>query len=275
MTLSVAETLDAHVADLEEERLPDGQWHPSSLFGCERRAVYDFLGTEKEPLDARTKRVFRMGHIFHELLQDGLTAAVERGDLKAFYPEVKIVDPVRGLKGHADGLALENDDTWTVLEFKSIKSTGFKYGGLPKDDHRKQVAAYVSTLRRYGGTWKLPDRIPTWLESQLFASMGGDVVTSDDGQDQYLVIPPLGDLARVRFAYVSKDDLEIKEFEQTHSEQKEQWLDEYLAGLRAHVDAGTLPDRLIRYTETGNVSKQRHYLCGYCPFAKTCWEGAS
>lgn len=258
---SVAGALDRYVESLEEERLPDGHWHPSSLFGCARRAVYDFLGTPKAPIGARTKRVFRVGHIFHELIQ---TAVAASPAVKEAYAEVKIVDPVRKIKGHADELILvdeDGEDVWGVLEFKSIKSTGMKYSDLPKDDHRKQVATYCDVLREYGGLVKIQDPAENVYNRNT---------TEIDGE-LYIVIPPLGDLARVRFAYVSKDDLEIKEFEQIHTDAKGEWVTNYIKGLEVHVANGTLPKRLVRLTPKGKVSKQRPWPCSYCPFADKCW----
>ena len=248
MTFQVADALDAYVAELEEERLPDGRWHPSSLFGCARRAVYDFLGTPKAPLDKRSKRVFRMGHIFHALIQE---AVARDPSLKQAYAEVKIVDPERGIEGHADGLIQHADGHWTLLEFKSIRSTGMKYSDLPKDDHQKQTFSYVSVLRKYGGSVKPPG----WKEG-----------------DGVIVIPPLGDLDHIRYAYISKDDLEIREFDREFTAAEEEWLNIYLLKLKIHVAQGTLPKRLIRLTEAGNVSSQKHYLCSYCPFMARCWS---
>lgn len=275
LDFSVATVLDSYVTELEEERLPDGFWHPSSLFGCARRAVYDYLGTPKPPLDSRTKRVFRMGHIIHEFLQAAILRAVERGDLLQGYVEVKVFDPERGLKGHADGLVQLPDGTWVVLELKSIKSTGMKYGDLPKDDHRKQAAAYVSILRRHGGLLRIDEEAnplssdrPGWKRVYMPFLTG----VEEDGETKwYDQLPPIPELSHVAFVYVSKDDMEIREFIQVQTDQKEAWLDDYLARLRRHVSEGTQPRRLERVTE-GRKSGRRHYLCGYCPFEAKCWN---
>lgn len=270
---SVEGALDKHVAALEEERQPDGYWHPSSLFGCARKAVYEFLGTPKPALDAKTKRIFRIGHETHEFIQ---TAVAEQGNLVLFLPEVKVVDDELKIKGHADGLGLYADGTWELFEFKTIRDNALKYAKeLPKDDHRKQTVSYVRTLRKFGGTWKLPDE----LVGDYLNALGPlretlpNYVVDTDGEVR-LVIPPLPDLERIRFAYLAKGDWTIAEFVQLYNEQKGAWVESYVERLQRHVDEGTLPMRLPNKTlDSGNISPtQHHYLCGYCPFAERCWK---
>lgn len=240
--------VDDYVSSLEEERKPDGYWHPSSLFTCARRAVYEFLGVEKPPVDARGKRIFRLGHILHEFIQTAFGRAASLGDQALFYPEVALVDEARKIKGHADGLSVSLADG-EVLEIKTIGTYGYKSLTEPKPEHKQQAKLYVQILRRYGGTFE-------------FQPEGGGVIE----------IPPMPNLKKVRFAYVSKDNLEIKEYVEEFTEEDDEELDAYLARLDLHVFEGTLPKRLIQLTPTGKVSKQRPWECGYCPFADRCYS---
>jgi hypothetical protein len=267
---SVEAALDHYVEKLEEERQPDGYWHPSGLFGCARQAVYGFLGVPKSAPDRKSKRIFRIGHVTHDFIQRAVGA---HPGLVLFLPEVKILDEERKLKGHADGLGFYEDGTAEVFEFKSTRSGALRYGDLPKDDHRKQVTSYVSVLRRHGGTWKIDPEIDLSYTGTLQHEQPWEIFTDDEGSAR-LRIPPLPELEHVRIAYLAKDDWEIREFEQKHTDQKEAWLDDYLARLRRHVDEGTLPMRLPNKTlDSGRVSPtQHHYLCGYCPFAARCWS---
>lgn len=234
MAFSVASSLDRYVAAIETPREPDGLWHPSSLGGCDRKALYELLGVAKtNPPDARTRRVFRVGHLMHEFVQ---TAIAADPAVLVFYPEVRLDAPDLRVTGHADGLIKHDDGSWEVLEFKTISSRAFQYGDLPKADHVGQLALYMKVLREYGGRF---------LEAAIL---------------------PLGDtLTRGRVVYVSKDDLRISEHPVTWSAAKDEEITAKLDRLEYHREAGTLPERLPM-----NGSK-RHYLCGYCPFQDHCW----
>jgi hypothetical protein len=232
---SVEASIDAYVESVETPREPDGLWHPSSISSpCDRKSIYEINGYPKEPIPARTKRVFRVGHILHQFVQDAIAADPT---VEAFWPEVGIKAPALGITGHADGLLRFKDGSYEVLEFKTISSRAFKYGDLPKPDHIIQVSLYMKILREHGGT-------------------------ADDGW-----FDPLGDLLpRARIVYVSKDDLLIGEYKVLWTDARNQEILDKLATLNGHRDAGTLPERLPM---TGS---KRHYLCGYCPFQTLCWE---
>ena len=236
MPFSVTDSVDRYVADLEEERLPDGKWHPSSIASaCERQSIYTMRGTEKSnPISTRTKRVFRVGHLMHEFVQ----AAIESDeDVTSFWPEVSIESEALNITGHADGLLMYADGSFEVLEFKTIKSTAFRYGDLPKPDHIVQVSLYMKVLREHGAVLR-------------------------DGSQT----PPLGDrLKRGRIVYVSKDDLQISEHTILWTAAKDKDIMDRLARLNGHQADGTLPDRLPM------KGAKRHYLCGYCSYEVTCW----
>jgi CRISPR/Cas system-associated exonuclease Cas4 (RecB family) len=250
MAFSVVAALDKHILRLEEERKPDGFFHPSGIFGCPRKAVYEMRGTEKSnPPDERARRIFRVGHVLHELIQDAIALDDE---VVAFYAEVKVFDPERGIKGAADGLVRLANGRWIVLEFKSINSMAFRFNDLPKEDHRGQASVYMDVLRTHGGTAELSDGTP-------------------------VILPPFGEeLTRATFAYVSKDDLKVEEFTMLWTDAKAEVIDERIHVLSTHLDAGTLPRRLPPTVKTNKTTKKttssRNYACGYCPFQTKCWN---
>ncbi|MEO7332541.1 MAG: hypothetical protein ABIZ71_01220, partial [Gemmatimonadales bacterium] len=179
----VAKAVDEHVDALEEERLPDGKWHPSSFWSCTRAAVMGHRGLEStNKPDAQTKRVFRIGHIYHAFVQQALGLSP---DFKAVYAEFGIEIDEWGVKGNGDVLVEFEDGHWEVFEIKSTKS--LKY--TPKEDHLKQASVYFTAARDFGVTLEMPHHDP----------------------DQ--TIGPLGDkLTAIRLIYLNKADLEMKEY---------------------------------------------------------------
>jgi hypothetical protein len=235
---SVLNALNRHVEREYEEREPDGFWHPSSLFGCLRQAIYSSRGTEiTNQRDDRSRRVLRVGHILHDFVQ----AAVEaHPGIARAYSEAKIQDDELKIRGSLDQVLVFDDGRVEVAEYKTINSQAFKYRDLPKPDHVGQLSVYLMVLKNQG-------------------AIAGDGT----------VIPP--SVARGRIAYVSKDDLLIDEYTVLLSEGKERailrrvgYLDLYAA------DGEALPPRLPDEIKKGE--RKRAYLCNYCPYAQRCWE---
>lgn len=264
---SVTSALDARVRAEFEEREPDGYWHPSSLFGCLRQAIYASRGAEvTDERDVRSKRILRVGHQFHEYIQGAVNADPR---VLAAFDEVKIVDEGRKIKGSLDHFvvmwtgSLEEmprvepgyfvrypEPLWEwvrqglarveILEYKTISDYAFKYKDLPKADHVGQLSVYLSVLGVMGGV-------------------------AGDGT----VIPPME--ARGRIAYVSKNDLLIEEYTVLLTQGKERQILERVAYLDSYAADGTaLPPRLPDEVKKGKTT--RAFLCGYCPYQQRCWE---
>lgn len=253
MTFSVTGSVDRYVSSQNEERKPDQHWHPSSLFGCKRAGVYTYLGTPKSnPPGQRSLRIFRLGHLFHDFIQE----AIEKDEeVTTFYREVKIYDPDLNITGHADGLIQLASGRWIVLEFKSIGGWGFKSKALPMEDHKGQARTYANTLKHYGGR----------------ATNG---VTDGDGKLIYDIdIPPIEDLDTVRFCYISKETGETKEYDVQLTDASVEALGERVGEMDRHVREGTLPDRLPFEMKKAGLSK--NYLCeSYCDYRDMCWAPA-
>lgn len=239
MTFSVLSAIDRHVGTLEKEREPDGKWHPSSISGCARQAVYNFRGIPRtDERDPKSKRILRIGHILHQFAQDAVMAEVG-STIKAFYAEVKIDIPELNITGSVDGVLELIDGTWLVLEFKTISANGLKYAKeLPKPEHVVQVSCYIHALREHG--------------------------SADAG------IPPLGDKLRSCIvAYVEKQDLLIAEYTVEWNEELREDLIARAAELNWYETGDELPDRIAADTKKGG----RHWLCNYCDWRTLCWSG--
>lgn len=151
--------LDRFLADTEEERLPDGKWHPSSMFLCDRQAVYSVRGVPKtNPPDSIALRRFRIGKILHELLQEAI------GSEGKLVPEAEVDVPELNLAGHADGLWTDDQGGVWVLEIKSTRALGkIKKDKKPQDHHAKQAQAYAVAFRKDYGE-RLKGIIVVYLE---------------------------------------------------------------------------------------------------------------
>jgi CRISPR/Cas system-associated exonuclease Cas4 (RecB family) len=248
---SVEAALDAHVAALVEVREPDGAYHPSQMFICERRATYSVRATpESNPPGPRTHRVFRVGHEFHRFAQQALSFSAGKGNTAFVYHEVALHSPRLNLRGSADSIRFYMDEEADellveVIEYKSIKEASLRYAKeLPKLDHVSQALTYAYLLR-HEPWWTPTEADPEILEFHK----------------------PLGNrLLQVRICYISKDDLNVREFLVPVTEAWERELERYIARLDMYrLDEVALPPRLPI------VNGKKHWACGYCPWADKCW----
>lgn len=203
--------LDAHFEAIASVREPDGFFHPSSMTGCDRLAVYEKTGTPKsDEKSIRNIRIMANGTRMHAEIQ-GLVQDAYPG----FLTEVEV--DFAGIRGSCDGLLPIADgvpDTdhfadlqpvYELQEFKSISPQGKRFlKGSPKPEHEYQARIYYWALERQG----------------------------------YL-------LSGIRITYFDRDDWSVQEFE------VEPWTPEQVAGfeallsdLEAHAEEGTLPGRM-------------------------------
>jgi len=123
-----------------KERPRSGKFHPSSLARCFRYQLWNKQGKEQsDPIDARTRRVFAVGDLFHEFV---------RGFLPEHDSEVLVKDD--NFVGYAD---IVTEDT--VYDVKSQHSQGFWYMTKPgysieeeKLPNILQVALYAKLLKK-------------------------------------------------------------------------------------------------------------------------------
>lgn len=244
MTYDVATAIDRWVEWLEEPREPDGLWHPSSMWGCTRKAIYEVRGeSPSDPIPPSMRRVFRVGHLLHEFVQDAVRADP---DVIESYSEVPLRYPDFGITGHADQL-VRTSEGWRLLEFKTINPNGFRFvADGPKEDHRWQALTYMWVLREAGAT----------------VTYRGDGSVVDIG--------PLGDdLYGASIFYLSKGaGMEHVQHDIEWHHGNAQAILDRLHELNDSYMSGTLPARLV-----APKGKARHPLCGYCQFQTTCYGG--
>jgi len=124
-----------------ETRAP-GRFHPSSIsrFSCPRELLYKFIGvTISNKIPAETLRIFWVGSVIHEALQDNL---LKSGALKQ--AEVKAKDEDYLLSGSADGISADGKE---LLEFKTINQENFRMLNAPKEAHIDQIHLYLYMLQ--------------------------------------------------------------------------------------------------------------------------------
>ena len=291
---SVADALDAHIAATSEDREPDGMYHPSSLFLCERRAIYAVRGIlPSNPPDAKTMRVFRVGHEFHRIVQEAVSGSAvaldegigDSGTTAYVYHEIELHSPRLNLKGSADTVRFYLDDEAEellveVIEYKSIKEASLKYGKeLPKPDHVQQALTYAYILRHE--VWWTP------AEYDETAGMCPNCQTPWKCNGPHEPPPPrmemhrpLGDrLRHVRICYVGKESIDVREFLVEITDEGERALERYIAHLDLYRLSGVsdsehrlgegdpLPPRLPV------VNGKKHWLCAsYCDWRDRCWN---
>lgn len=243
MTFTVTAALDAWIERQDEPRVPDGKWHPSGLWGCMRKAIYEIRGVpETDPRTPINRRVLFIGHQFHGWLQE----AIGQDPLvKTCWVEVPILDDDLNIAGSADSLREMVDGTFEMDEIKTIKCTGLEWGrkkkDLPKADHMGQARTYADSLRRHGS----PE----------------------------LGIGPLGNkLQRIRFTYISKDTGDTEEIIVDLPPEGDQGM----VALRVmdlevyRKDPDSLPPRMP--LSRGKKSYMCEWAGGRCTFYTKCWD---
>lgn len=235
----ITDALSTYIKDNASIRKPDGKYHPSGLFGCDRKTIYEVLGTPKtDTRDDRSFRILEMGQIVHDFVQKAILTQYDEA-----YDEIKLSIPDLNIVGSAD-LIVRVGDEWEVVELKTINSRAFQYGDTPKVEHVMQLQTYMYAIRSNGFT---------------VAGVGPT-------EDVVFDAAPFKDLTKGRLVYISKDDMKMAEYTIEYSEELARSIVDKVAKLDYHLKSNTLPERLPE--EKG----KKHWLCGYCEFKTKCWE---
>lgn len=255
-----------------EDREPDGMWHPSSLFQCDRQAVYQVRATPETDFKTGEDMIpLAMGKAIHTIIQSAVTHGEMQGGFSAegdddaprivrSWHEVKVLIPGLRVTGSADSLVFLDDDTYEVEEFKSTKSSGImwanraakKSGGpgfQPKPNHVSQGLTYVYAMRYFPFTLTLDEE-----------TYGPGYTVQHE---------PLGDkLTKLRLTYFGKDAGEILEFVYEITPEWEEQFVKYIWNLERHRSPDApLPPRLAR-----DDDGKKNWLCNYCAFRTRCWD---
>lgn len=123
-------------------------YHPSQIGGCIRRQWFDQF---KAPMTAsvnddvlRSELIFAFGTHIHIILQNLCHRA---GVLEQ--REVPVVDHVRKIVGHADGILVINGKRY-LLEIKTINDRGYQKLVEAKPEHIEQSTLYLGLLKLDG-----------------------------------------------------------------------------------------------------------------------------
>lgn len=134
---------DFLLKEAEERRDYGDYWSASSAGYCMRKVIFDRLGVDYVNPDARKQKVFSVGHIFHEWIQDitkkaGISVA----------QELELIDEKFKIKGHIDDL-IQTDDGIVLYDYKTQNSRAFSYKKPGMNYyHRMQLGTYMMMLRQ-------------------------------------------------------------------------------------------------------------------------------
>jgi hypothetical protein len=151
-----ADILDAYIEHLDEERVPDGKFHPSSLWMCDRQAVMVARGEPQNiKPDAKTKRVFKIGNIIHEFIQEAMAFKYNHEDSHGTQMKSEFLIDEQYLTGHGDDVLfvqwLTEDEEAVVYEYKSTRNLSkVRKDKKANTHHIKQGATYCAGLAAAG-----------------------------------------------------------------------------------------------------------------------------
>lgn len=136
--------------------------HASEMSGdCRRPVYYSLKGVAREDkeLDPFWKKRFRVGHVYHAMVQNDWRRFCERSNgLMSFESEVRI-DPslqaianTYNIKSSCDGVITFRKNEWgeavlrVALEIKTESPDQFAKLTKPKDQHKRQTCVYMRCL---------------------------------------------------------------------------------------------------------------------------------
>jgi hypothetical protein len=251
----VTDAFDRYVEGKEEERVPDGFWHPSSISSrCARKSIYTIRGVPKT--DVRSKqssRTLYLGKVIHVELQSAVSLSPF---VKHAYHETAIFDDNDGITvptvGSGDSITIQPDEDAEVEEYKSKSSNMMRsktqIEALPDPEHVIQVKTYMRAVRRRG--------------------------FQDEDGVQHDAIP---NLTMGRIIYYGKDTSQIVEcLIQYNPEIDDQILDARLAYLEAYREDGqALPPRLplvVKHPKGKAAFTEFDWLCKVCDWNHLCYH---
>lgn len=242
---------EEYVESVSGDRERDARYHPSGLYFCDRRQIYDVRMTPREATSG-SKRPLLIGKVLHEQMQAALEAQVGK-TIRTLYIEGRVDDADSNVLGNFDALYELMDGTWELFEAKSANSYSFRMvskSGEAKPEHANQALTYLEHVRTVG----------FWFASP-------HVLTGDPIAVHH---PPIPELERVRVVYLDKDRHAVREVVYTHSDQ---WREGYVAHLGRldayRADGEALPPRLPR----DSWQCQSEDGAGrWCPYWDRCWN---
>lgn len=206
-----------------------GHFHPSAVGMCARRGVYEYTKTPREFMHSTNEmEIFRMGHAVHGIIQ-GILSDLDRvltpkGIQYEFTPEIPF-DP----------------ETDSLYQDFGIGGTadGLLKLTCPKEGWTQRAVLEVKSSK-----------------AELFSSIKGP---KPDHQMQANLYAFRFDCPVIYYWYYNKNTSERKVFARPADDAVLEKAITRFAEQRAHVDAGTLPDR-----------EESYYMCPRCEYGHVC-----
>lgn len=242
-SFTVDRALDAWIERHTEDRTPDGKYHPSSIFMCDRKTLYEVRSTPREDaFQPGDRRPLFIGNTLGPVLQSAIEAQVGK-TLRYAVSEPRIDVPEWNVVGNVDAFVIHMDGTPEVIENKTINQESYRKlskipDGLPKHDHRNQGLTYLLAIKKHGFY------VPT--------ADGNGIIWHE----------PVTQLTRLRVAYWEKNRHQLGEWTVTLTDEWEEEFYTHIARLDKWRSDGTLPPRMPR----------GFWGCNYCAFSLRCWN---
>lgn len=204
-----------------------GHFHPSAVGMCARRGVYEYIKTPREFMHSTNEmEIFRMGHAIHALVQNILSdlerVLTPKGIKYRFIPEIPY-------DKNTDTLFLDFGIGGTCDGLLELEGPGWSQRGVVE----------IKTSK-----------------SELFNKLREP---KPDHQMQANLYAFRFDTPIIYYWYYNKDCSERKVFTRTADTAVLDKAIQRFADQKAHVDAGTLPER-----------EESFYMCPRCEYGHVC-----
>lgn len=229
----------------KEERDYGNYWSASTAGYCMRRNIFERLKVPYVKEDARKQRVFAVGDIFHQWMQE-----ITKNAGISIAQELELQDEELMIRGHIDDLVLVDQhikpdpellmgdheyvgQKLILYDYKSVSSRSFSYSkGRPMSFyHHMQLGTYMYMLRR--GSWLTDNGTIPGYE---------DKVPIEDG----------------RILRISKDDLRMEEQQLMWTPDLEKEVVGYWRTLNGYWKAQKIPKCTCADFEGGFLAKEAY-----------------
>lgn len=156
---SLVGLLDKYLEDNNEKRELKG-FNASGMGHCFLERYWERQGKEKDDLESRKLRVFEVGNIIHEFLQN---VAKQATNIKVLECESELqLDGF--IFGHPD-LLIEVDGKLILYDIKTVHSKKFHYSVNPRKGNPQDDLGYIAQLHTYA--LMLSEKYPRLVDCRI------------------------------------------------------------------------------------------------------------